>query len=300
MVEHLRPSQLTVAHLCQLLDVSKSGYYAWRRRQQTPARRQCDNEALSSRIATLFRSHHGCYGSPRITAALQKQGLVVGHNRVARLMRQAGLCAVRVRQRRVATPCDSVAEASSNLLNRNFAATAPDQKWVADATYLPTRQGWLYLAVVVDLFSRKVVGWASQPRFGQELVCAALQNALATRRSPQMHHSDRGVQYRSIRYLGLLQQHAIQSSMSRPGQCRDNAVVESFFATLKAELLPPTSACSQAEVEDALLHYIDGYYNRERCHSTLGNLSPEAFEQAYQAQPQPSALPHNPTPLVPV
>jgi transposase InsO family protein len=174
---------------------------------------------------------------------------------------------------------------ASNLLDREFTATAPNQKWVADVTYIPAQHGWLYLAVVIDLFSRKVVGWAMAARFDSRLVCAAINDALSTRPAPKLHHSDRGVQYASLDYRQLLAKHTIQSSMSRIADCYDNAVVESFFATLKQEALHQTRFASLADAERTLFRYIDGYYNCTRLHSYLGYSSPNDFERNYfQAQ----------------
>jgi putative transposase len=264
--------------MCRVLGVSVSGYYAWRTRPLC-ARKREDGE-LSRRITHAFTTHRRVYGSPRIQAELRAQGIRCGRNRIARLMRQAQLCARPRAARGRATHHDPTASArvAPNVLNREFTASAVNVKWVADVTYIPTRQGWLYLAVVLDLFSRLVVGWAMAETDDAHLVKEALHMALK-RRQPQadlLHHSDQGSEYTSDAYLALLKSWGIQVSMSRTGNCYDNAVMESFFSTLKREC--PMHFETRQQARSAIFDYIEGFYNRVRRHSTLGYLSPVDFE----------------------
>jgi putative transposase len=242
------------------------------------AREQHDQQ-LTAQIRTIFATSRRTYGSPRIHAELQAQGVRTARKRVARLMRLAQLQA-RPRRRSVRTTDSRHSEPiAPNLLARTFVAEAPNQVWVCDITYLATREGWLYLAVVLDLFARRVVGWSMQPTLERSLVLAALEHALQ-RRQPApglLHHSDRGSQYASADYQALLAQAQMRSSMSRKGNCSSNAAMESFFATLKAEL--PTSVFdSHAAARSAVFDYIERFYNRVRLHSTLGYRSPMAYE----------------------
>jgi putative transposase len=281
MVEQAAPDH-SLERACAALLVSPSGYHAWQQRKQTPCPRRQDDVRITEQIRAVHHAHHGCYGSPRIHAALRAAGEAVSKHRVARLMREAKIEGKRTHRRSGTTVADPQAQAAANLLNREFTATAPNQKWVADVTYIATAQGWLYLAVVLDLFARKVVGWATSTNFDQQLVLLALEQALATRPAPTLHHSDRGVQYTSRAYQQLLADRGIQASMSRTGQPYDNAVMESFFASLKEEQLHHARFATYAQAESALLHYIEGFYNRTRLHSTLGYLSPDAYEHNYQ------------------
>jgi putative transposase len=270
--------------LCRILDVSVSGYYRWRSRQQRrqPTVRQHANAQLSQAIGILHNRSHATYGSPRIHAQLRAEGWVCSKQRVERLMRQQGLQGKSKRQRRrpVTTLSQHTLPVVRNLLNQEFCATRPNQKWVADITYIPTVQGWLYLAVILDLYSRKVVGWAMDTTMTAEVVKRALQAALLTRRPPVglLHHSDRGSQYASFTYGALLAQHHMVPSMSRTGNCYDNAVAESFFATLKIECLHDQPFASPAHARQEIFRYIEGFYNRSRLHSSLGFLSPDQFE----------------------
>jgi putative transposase len=234
---------------------------------------------LTSQIQTIFTDSRRTYGSPRIHAELQAQGVRTARKRVARLMRHAQLQA-RPRRRSVRTTdsrhTDPIAP---NLLSRTFEAEAPNRVWVCDITYLPTREGWLYLAVVLDVFARRVVGWSMQPSLERGLVLAALEHALQRRQPPPglLHHSDRGSQYASGEYQALLAQAQMRSSMSSKGNCSSNAAMESFFATLKAEL-PLSVFDSHAAARSAVFDYIERFYNRVRLHSTLGYRSPVAYE----------------------
>jgi putative transposase len=281
-----RSGECTLRNGCEALDVSESGYYDWLRRQaQEPGSRARQEATLTRQIADLHRQSGKAYGSPRIHAALKAQGVRCSKHRVARLMRKAGIRSLRARKvRRVKTTNSNHGlPVSRNLLGRDFTATAPDKKWVADVTYIPTEQGWLYLAVILDLFSRKVVGWAAAQNFNRDLVCHALRNALVTRKTPQMLHSDRGVQYASDAYQSLLTTTGIQCSMSRRGDCYDNAVAESFFASLKSEIgLPRTGFVNPQQAKRKLFAYIEDFYNRRRLHSSLGYKSPVNFEMQQQ------------------
>lgn len=276
-------SEYPVTMLCRVLGLARSGYYAWRARSVS-ARKERDQQ-LTSQIQTIFTDSRRTYGSPRVHAHLQAQGIRTARKRVARLMRQAQLCA-RARRRSVRTTDSRHTEPiAPNLLARTFQAEAPDRVWVTDITYLPTREGWLYLAVVLDLFARRVVGWSMQPSLERGLVLTALSHALQ-RRQPQpglLHHSDRGSQYASTEYQALLAQVQIRCSMSRKGNCWDNAAMESFFATLKAEL-PVSVFDSHAAARSAVFDYIERFYNRVRLHSTLGYRSPVAYERQHLEQ----------------
>lgn len=270
--------------LCRCLGVSRSGYYGWSNRGPSP--RAAEDEGLAVEVAAIFKRHRRRYGSPRICDELRARGRGVSRKRVARLMRGRGLKA-RSGRRRIPRTTDSrhphpVAE---NLLGRNFRTEAPNRAWVGDVTYLPTAEGWLFLAVLLDLFSRRVVGYALSERNDQELARAALQQALMMRnpKAGLVHHTDRGSPYASGAYRALLDAHGIRASMSRAGNCYDNAVAESFFSTLEFELDVETEKRSRTEVVQVVSEYIDGYYNCERRHSTIGSMSPIAFERRYLA-----------------
>ncbi len=266
-----------VTLLCRVLQVSRQGFYASQQRPE-PARRVVDRR-LSFEIAAIHAASRRCYGSPRIHAELRARGQCTSRKRVARLMRAGGLVARRRRRFRVPSPSTALATVG-NVLDRQFAAPAPNRRWVTDITYLTTRQGWLFLAVVLDLFSRRVVGWATSDRLGEGLALDALTMSLARRRPAAglVHHSDRGPQYISDQYGAVLARHGIVMSLSRRGNCWDNAVAESFFATLKVELVYETTWLTHAEARRALFDYIEVFYNGQRRHSSLGYVSPRAFE----------------------
>lgn len=290
MIEQLRGT-VSVSRLCRTLAVSRSGYCDWnKRRQAPPCRRRQEEARLLPLIAAAHKASRSAYGSPRVCRALRDSGERVGRGCIARLMRQAGIQGLRTQRRRLGTTTsDPAAPQSANLLNRDFTATAPNQTWVSDVTYVETKQGWLYLAVLLDLYARKVVGWATSATFDKELVCKALRQALATRKAPALHHSDRGVQYTSLAYQQLLAAAGIQSSMSAVAQPYDNAVVESFFATLKAERLHTERYATHRQAEAAIFEYIESFYNRIRIHSTNGYQSPDTLERSYHEQhPAPS------------
>lgn len=267
--------------LCRTLEVSRAGFYAWQTRPPAP-RTQAD-QRLGLEIQAIHAETRQCYGSPRVHAELRHRGHRTSRKRVARLMRQRGLCARRRRRFRITTHSEHQQPVAANVLARRFAVAAPDTAWVTDITYLWTTEGWLYLAVILDLFSRAVVGWAVSARITGHLTGQALTLALGRRHPPRglLHHSDRGSQYASADYRGLLKQHGIVPSMSRRGNCCDNAVAESFFATLKVELGPDTPWPTRAQAEAEVFDYIERFYNGQRRHSTLGYLSPVAFERQH-------------------
>ena len=265
--------------LCEALDVSPSGYYAWRSRPESP--RKTANRALLTEIRQLHEQHRKRYGAPRIHAALRAHGRIVSRGRVERLMRHHGIRAQRPRAFRVCTTdSNHTLPVAPNLLDRNFTATRPNEVWVTDLTYVPTDEGWLYLAVVLDLFSRKVVGWAMRDHMRTELPLAALTMAIQRQRPAPglLHHSDRGSQYASAEYRKVLKSHGIVPSMSRKGNCWDNAPMESFFGTAKSELVHHQRYPTREAAKRDLFAYIEGYYNRQRLHSALGYLTPEQAE----------------------
>ena len=275
--------------LCRALQVSKSGYYDWKRRQDKPicSIRHKENASLTQRIRQSFQASRQTYGSQRILRDLRAEGLACGKHRVARLMREAGLRALLPRRFVVTTDSRHVLPVAENLLNRQFGAEKADERWSSDITYLWTGEGWLYLAVVLDLFSRRIVGWSMQPSLGKELVLEALSMALCQRRPAPgaglLHHSDRGSQYASGAFQQALSRAGIACSMSRRGNCYDNAVVESFFGTLKVELVHRCRFATRHEARREVFEYIEVWYNRKRRHSSLGYLSPEQFEERHRS-----------------
>jgi len=269
-----------VTLLCEVLQVSRQGYYAWLRR--TPCRRRRRDEELRQRIHQAFADSGARYGAPRVHRALAADGQSTSRKRVARIMRQEGLAARRRRRFVCTTDSRHGFRIAPNLVARNFAPPEPNRVWATDITYIQTQTGWLYLAVVLDLFSRKVIGWSMQPYQDRRLVLAALQMAIGARRPAPgtlVHHSDRGVQYACDDYRNALLDAEIVPSMSRTGDCWDNAVVESFFSTLKNELVYRTTFANHEAARLALFQYIEGFYNRRRLHSSLGYLSPEEYEK---------------------
>jgi putative transposase len=265
--------------MCRMLNVTRSGYYAWRDRPRS--RRAERRVELVKQIRQAHQHSRGTYGSPRVTVELKEHGMAVSENTVAKYMRAARIAvtpAKRFQPR--TTDSDHPHPVAPNVLDRDFAATAPNQKWACDLTYVWTDEGWLYLSVVIDLFSRRVVGWSMSEDLKAQGVAEALQMAVARRRpgAGLLHHSDRGVQYACALYRGLLAEHEIGCSMSRPGNCYDNAVAESFFGTLKAELVNRTRYGTREEARSSIFQWIECWYNRRRRHSSLGYLSPEAFE----------------------
>ena len=265
-----------VAMLCQMLEVSRSGFYASRRR--APSARACDDARLIGTLRQVHAAHRHTYGRPRLHRALRAQSVRISPKRVARLMRLAGLVARGRRRFRITTDSQHTAPVARNVLNRHFAPTLPHRLWAGDITAVWTRGGWVYLAVILDVGSRRIVGWALRPHLQTELVTTALHMALETRPHPQLHHSDRGTQYASQAYRALLERHDIAGSMSRAGNCWDNAIVESFFSSLKAELLADDAPWPTFDAAmTAIAHYIR-FYNEQRLHSTLNYLTPAAYE----------------------
>ncbi len=262
-----------------MLEVSENGYANWRKRGKS--KRKQDDEFLAERIEDAYKKNRGKYGSPRIHAELQAQGIHCSRKRVARLMQERGLSARRSRQKARTTNSNHPFPLASNLLEQDFTADAPDKKWMTDITYIDTREGWVFLAGVLDAYSRKIVGWSMGDQHNAELVKAALRMALDQRRPTAglVHHSDRGSEYASISYQLLLQEHAIVGSMSKKGDCYDNAMIESFWATLKAEGCDKKIFSSRNEAKSAIFEYIEVYYNRKRRHSSLGYLSPVDYEK---------------------
>jgi transposase InsO family protein len=280
MVNELR-GQFAVATACRALGVSVSGYYAWRKRPAS-ARQQRDAELLGH-IRAIHQASRGLYGSPRIHAAMQQQGILCSRKRVARLMRQAGIRSLRAVRRRVrTTDSQHRRPVAPNVLQRDFSAQAPNQKWVGDILGIWTAQGWLYLAALLDTYSRRVVGWAMSAWRDEALVTAALQMALARRviGDDLVHHTDQGSQYTADDYRALLAAHDITLSMSRKGDCYDNAMMESFFSTLRAECTERQPYLTRAQARLSVFEFIEIFYNQQRLHSSLGYRSPLAFEAA--------------------
>jgi transposase InsO family protein len=270
--------------LCRVLGVSRSGYYAWRARK--PSARALEDEQLRPRVVEAFATGRGTYGSPRVRDELVDQGVRIGRKRVARLMRELGLRGVCPRKFRVTTDSDHDHPIAENLLDRNFEASKPNEKWTTDITYVWTGEGWLYLAVVMDLYSRRIVGWSAADHMETSLCLDALRKALALRMDVEglIHHSDRGVQYASAGYREALDAADIECSMSRRANCWDNAVAESFFGTLKNELIYRRPWLDRESARDAISEYIEVFYNRIRRHSTIGNISPAKFEEMELAE----------------
>jgi putative transposase len=277
--DHAEDYPVTV--LCRLLDVARSGYYAWCHRQ--PGVRAQRRATLTAAIRAVHAKSRGRYGSPRVHRVLRAEGTACCENTVAKLMKAAHLRA-KTHQRFVVRTTDSqhTQPLAPNRLGQEFVAERPDRVWVADITYVATGEGWLYLAAIVDLCTRKVVGWHTADHLRTDLVSVALRQALAQRRPEPgwVHHSDRGVQYASDDYQELLREHGGVASMSRAGNCYDNAVMESFFGTLKTELIYHESYATRKEAEQALFEYLEGFYNTTRLHSSLDYQSPLEFENS--------------------
>ena len=270
-----------VTVLCRVLQVARSGFYAWLHRP--PSSRDKANTRLQVAIRAAHARSRGTYGSPRVHFELGVQGFTAGRNRVARQMRQMGLMGRRPKRFRHTTDSNHIQPVAANHLQRQFAVEQPNRVWVTDITYIWTREGWLYLAVILDLFARRVVGWSMAGHLRTELVLEALRMALG-RRLPEaglLHHSDRGCQYASTAYRQLMDEQDIVCSMSRKGNCWDNAVCESFFSTLKGELIEPETWMTRQAVRHAIAEYIECFYNTERRHSSLGYRSPAEHERIY-------------------
>lgn len=270
-----------VRRMCSLLGVSPSGYYAWLTRP--PSARQLEDRALRDRIVDIHSRSRGTYGAPRVWAELAAEGVCVGRKRVARLMRQARIQGVHRRRKVTTTRRNPERIAASDLVRREFTAEGPDQLWVADITYIPTKAGFLYLAAVIDAWSRRVVGWSMRDDMATPLVTDALDMAIARRRPQQViHHSDRGSQYSSGAFRARCERAGISVSMGRRGDAYDNAVAESFFATLETELLDRTSFTTRDQARTAVFDYIEGFYNPHRRHSSIGYHSPVDYERSPQ------------------
>jgi len=274
-----RRADYPVTVLCDVLGVSPAGYYAWRARPES--RRAAADRELVEDIRRVHRDTRGRYGSPRIHVELKAQGRGVSRGRIERLMRHHGIRAIMARPRRVRTTDSRHGlPIAPNLLGRNFFAAAPNRIWLADITYIETDQGWLYLAAVMDLYSRRIVGWAMADHLRADLPLAALKMAISGQRpgAGLIHHSDRGVQYASADYRKVMQSAGFRASMSRKADCYDNAPMESFFHTLKTELVHHRHYATRAEAKRDIFAYIEGFYNRTRRHSAIGYISPIEME----------------------
>lgn len=265
-----------------MLSIERSGYYAWLHKK--PGKRQQKNEILDKKIIAIFSSHKQRYGSPRITNELRDNGETCSKNRVARRMIHLGLRAKGKKKFKATTDSAHTLPFSDNLLNRDFVADAPNKKWVGDISYVWTNEGWLYLAVVIDLYSRAVIGWSIQSAMTRNLVCDALMMALWRRGFPSnlIFHSDRGSQYCSDDFQKLLKLHGIISSMSRKGNCWDNSVAESFFHSIKTELIHDEQYVTREAAKQSIFEYIEKYYNRIRRHSAIGSIAPIVFENQFK------------------
>jgi len=277
-------NEFPVTRMCKVLNVSPSSYYTWRKRPVS--KREMANRELYKKIKVVYNENHGVYGSPRIYRELKKQGVACSENRVARLMRLRGLKAKQSKCYKVTTKRNKAHPVAPNLLKQDFVADWPNQKWLTDITYIPTQEGWLYLAVVLDLFSRRIIGWAMSDRMTSDLTMDALKMAIRQRR-PEIsliHHSDQGSQYTDGEYQQLLKDWGIQVSMNGAGNWYDNAPMESFFGSLKSEWVHHHTYRTRDEARADIFYYIESFYNRRRLHSSLDYISPEAYEQLYHQQ----------------
>lgn len=265
--------------MCDVLDVSPQGYYQWQERPKSD--QQKANEALSEEIEEIFFNHREVYGSPRVHQVLRSRGRCVGENRVARLMRERGLSAAQPTTKKWTTDSDHQHPVAANVLDRQFEVDHCDTVWAGDITYVDTDSGWLYLAVLIDVCSRRVVGWSMKPHKTKNLAQSALEMALKGREPTEelLHHSDRGAQYASTDYRDILEDKGIEVSMSRSGDCYDNAVPESFFGSLKTESLSRQTFTDREEARQAIFDYIEIFYNRKRIHSSLDYMSPVDYEK---------------------
>lgn len=276
-------SSVSLARRCALLDVSRSGFYAWRRRQ--PSARAQVNQQLVFEMRRIHQEVDRSYGSPRMQRELVGREFPCGRHRVARLMRAHGIRAKQARRFQVTTDSRHSFTIAPNRLDRDFTVAAPNRVWMGDLTFIPTSQGWCYLAVLIDAFSRRVVGWALDTQPSAELPLTAWRQAVASRcpAAGLLHHSDRGIQYACTAYQTVLREQGVVSSMSRRGDCWDNAVVESFFASLKVERLHEHRYATIEQLRADVADYIERFYNRQRRHSTLGYLSPAIYELRHAA-----------------
>ena len=276
-------AEFPIATMCRVLEVSTSGYYAWLRRH--PSKRDQDDAMLTEKIRAIHRWSRGTYGAPRIHAELQEEGLLVGCKRIARLMQADGLQGVS-RRKGTTTTIRSISDRPApDLVERDFTAQAPNELWVADITYIATAVGFLYLAVVLDAFSRRIVGWSMANHLRTELVLAALEMALNQRKPDGViHHSDQGCQYTSVAFGARCRAAEVRPSMGSVGDCYDNAMCESFFATLECELLDRERFETKAEARMAVFRFIEGWYNPHRRHSSLAYQSPMTYEKKHQLE----------------
>jgi putative transposase len=269
--------------MCAVLGVSRQGFYGFLKAPVT--KRQARDAIVDAAVKTVFHEHKARYGSPRIWHTLkQDHALEVGKRRIEASMARQGLFAAKTKRFVVTTQADETARHAPNTLNRDFTATRPNERWVTDITYLDTSEGWVYLAAILDLYSRKVVGWSLGESLDTSLALAAFDMALEQRQPDEgalLHHSDRGCQYTSDLYMHAIRARGIELSMSRKGNCHDNAVAESFFATLKKELIYPKTWGTRAEMQHAVFSYIEIYYNKKRLHSSLGYRTPAAVESNF-------------------
>jgi len=271
--------QFSVSRMCSVLKVSRNGYYDWRDRPQS--RRSQENQQVTAEIHRVHKRSKQSYGAQKTWRELRAEGFNWGRHRIARLRREAGIEARRKRRFRITTQSRAGAVAAKNRLKQRFEAKAVDRIWVGDITFIATAAGWLYLAVLIDLYSRRVVGWAMSERIDQKLVLDCLNMALLQRRvkAGLIHHTDQGRQYSSAAYVDVLKRHGMIASMSRRGNCYDNAVAESFFSSLKNELVHHTSFKTRDEARTAIFEYIEVFYNRQRRHQSLDYLSPVDYER---------------------
>jgi len=276
--------EFPVTRMCKVLNVSSSGYYAWRKRPVSA--REVANQQLLEKIEVVHTESHETYGSPRVYHELKAQGVACSENRVARLMRLHHIRAKQTKRYKVTTRRNKAHPVAPNLLKRNFVAHRPDHIWLADITYIPTLEGWLYLATILDLYTRRIVGWAMSDRMTSDLTISALEMAISQRQPDPglIHHSDQGSQYTDGTYQALLKDHGIRASMNGVGSWYDNAPMESFFGTLKSELVHHCAYHTRDEAKADLFFYIEAFYNRRRLHSALDYLSPEAYEQLFCQQ----------------
>ncbi|WP_423824705.1 IS3 family transposase [Salinibacter ruber] len=284
-------AEFPISVMCRVLRVSRSGYYAWRKRP--PSKRARKDAMLTEKIRQIHEKSRGTYGSPRIHAALQGEGIRVGEKRVARLMKAAGLRGASRRKRPSTTIRDDSRRPAPDLVDRDFTASEPDELWVADITYVPTDGGYLYLSVVLDAFSRRIIGWAMADHLRTEIVLEALDMA-TQQRSPEdtVHHSDQGSQYTAIAFGQRCKDEGVRPSMGSVGDCYDNAMCESFFATLECELIERTSFTTRSEARLGVFDFVEGWYNPDRLHSALDYESPSDYEKEYfREQPLPMERP---------
>lgn len=274
-------SEHPIRHLCDCFEVSPSGYYDWRRRQTQPGARELEDEGLRQQISSIYQQSEQRYGSPRIQHTLKQQGARHGRNRIARLMREEGLAGRQKKRFRVRTThSNHDLPIAPNLLAQAAVPKGPNELWAGDITYIETEEGWVYLASILDLYSRRIVGWAMSSKNDTELVLRAWKMAVAHRQPPQelIFHSDRGVQYAAREFRAALREHQAVASMSRKANCYDNATMESFWSTLKVELVYRRTFQTRQEAEAEIFRYIETFYNRWRLHSSLGYRSPLDYE----------------------